>query len=223
MVIPNNYQSYLDFEFFSKLAGEQNKIPKNQKDGWEKTDGRRTIGKGRWKRLDLLRKKDLHEKLGIPKSTVADWLLEFNVYIPKLKQGRVTYYKRETLEVLQFIRECREKNYDKPQIFQLLADKGFPITVEEAVQDVKKVIEGSPRDSLLTIMQTIGQAVNKVAEQDEQISATKKIIEYQQERIEVLERRMEEMDEIRTGLERVRQEIASAKEKKSFFGRFFRK
>lgn len=173
--------------------------------------------------MDLLRKKDLHEKLGIPKSTVADWLLEFNVYIPKLKQGRVTYYKRETLEVLQFIRECREKNYDKPQIFQLLADKGFPITVEEAVQDVKKVIEGSPRDSLLTIMQTIGQAVNKVAEQDEQISATKKIIEYQQERIEVLERRMEEMDEIRTGLERVRQEIASAKEKKSFFGRFFRK
>ena len=173
--------------------------------------------------MDLLRKKDLHEKIGIPKSTVADWLLEFNVYIPKVRQGKVTYYKKEALEVLQFIKECREKNYDKSQIFQLLADKGFPITVEEAVQNVKKVIEESPRDSLLTIMQTIGQAVSKIAEQDERINEAKKVIEYQQERIELLERRIEEMDEIRTELERVRQEIASTKEKKGFFLRLFGK
>ena len=173
--------------------------------------------------MDLLRKKDLHEKVGIPKSTVADWLLEFHVYIPKVKQGRVTYYKKEVLEVLQFIKGCREKNYDKSQIFQLLADKGFPITVEEAVQDVKKVIEESSRDSLLMIMQTMGQAINKIAEQDEKISETKKVIEYQQERIELLERRIKEMDEIRTELERVRKEIAVAKEKKGFFSRLFGK
>lgn len=173
--------------------------------------------------MDLLRKKDLHEKVGIPKSTVADWLLEFHVYIPKVKQGKVTYYKKEALEVLQFIKGCREKNYDKSQIFQLLADKGFPITVEEAVQDVKKVIEESSRDSLLMIMQTMGQAINKIAEQDEKISETKKVIEYQQERIELLEKRIKEMDEIRTELERVRKEIVAAKEKKGFLSRLFGK
>ncbi|GAA3332265.1 hypothetical protein GCM10020331_091760 [Ectobacillus funiculus] len=141
----------------------------------------------------------------------------------KVRQGKVTYYRKEVLEVLQFIKGCREKNYDKSQIFQLLADKGFPITIEEAAQDVKKVIEESSRDSLLTIMQTMGQAVSKIAEQDEQIRETKKVIEYQQERIELLERRIKEMDEIRTELERVRKEIAVAKEKKRFLAVFFGK
>jgi DNA-binding transcriptional MerR regulator len=121
--------------------------------------------------MDLLRKKDLHPQVGVAKSTVADWIEEFSVFIPKTKQGNVTYYRSETIDVLLFIKQCRDQNYHKAQIMQMLSEKGFPITVEDAVNDVKKALEGdTPRDTLLTVMQTMGQAVTQLAEQDERLN-----------------------------------------------------
>jgi DNA-binding transcriptional MerR regulator len=188
------------------------------------------------KTLDLLRKKDLHTSVGSPKSTVADWIEDFNVYIPKVKQGNVTYYKPETIDVLKFIKKCRDQNYHKAQIMQMLADKGFPITVEEAVEDVKKSLEGdSPRDTLLTVMQTMGQAVSKIAEQDETLKTLSEQQNGQDERLNELEKRTEEMDHFRREfeemkkqvaatnekLEQAEKELAAAKEKKGFFARLF--
>jgi hypothetical protein len=57
---------------------------------------------------DFLRKKDIIDGLGIPKSTVSDWINDFSVYIPKLKQGQITYYKPEAMEVLLTVKELRE-------------------------------------------------------------------------------------------------------------------
>ena len=42
-----------------------------------------------------------------------------------------------------FIKQCREQNYHKQQIMEMLSEKGFPITVDEAVEDVKKALEGN--------------------------------------------------------------------------------
>lgn len=81
----------------------------------------------------LLRKRDLVEQLGVAKSTVADWVTEFQVFIPTIKDGAFTLYKPEALEVLNVIKVMREQNLPKAEIFALLQQKGFPVTVDEAV------------------------------------------------------------------------------------------
>ena len=137
--------------------------------------------------MDLLRKKDLHPAIGVAKSTVADWIEDFNVYIPKTKHGNVTYYKPETIDVLLFIKQCREQNYHKQQIMEMLSEKGFPITVDEAVEDIKKALEGTnSRDTLLTVMQTMGQAVTKLAEQDERMDELDEQVNQQSESIKTV-------------------------------------
>jgi hypothetical protein len=104
----------------------------------------------------LLRKKDLIDGVGVAKSTIADWVTDFHVYIPTVKHGAVTYYKPEALDVLKAIREMRELDQSKVQIMELLAKRGFPITVEEAVADVERVVAGADsRDTLLTVMQAM--------------------------------------------------------------------
>ncbi len=178
------------------------------------------------KTMELLRKKDLHPEVGVPKSTVADWIEDFNVYIPKVKQGNVTYYRPESIDVLKFIKQCRDQNLQKPQIMELLAKKGFPITVEDAIEDVKKALEvdSSPRDTLLTVMQTMGQAVSKIAEQDERLSK-------QDERLTYIEKRTDEIEYLKSEFEKLKKELAATKEelataqeqekKKGFFSRLF--
>lgn len=185
--------------------------------------------------MDLLRKKDLHPYVGVPKSTVADWVEDFNVYIPKVKQGSVTYYKPETIDVLKFIKQCRDQNYQKPQIMQMLVDKGFPITIEEAVEDVKQALEGGNyRDNFLTVIQMTGQAVSKLAEQDDRLNNHDKALKSiqdkengQDERLERMEKRTEEIDHLKREFEKLRKELAVTKEaleeekKKGFFSRLF--
>jgi DNA-binding transcriptional MerR regulator len=185
--------------------------------------------------MELLRKKDLHTKVEMPKSTIADWIEDFNVYIPKVKQGNVIYYKSESIDVLLFIKQCREHNYQKPQIMQMLADKGFPITVEEAVEDVKRALEvDSPRDTLLAVMQMTGQAISKIADQDQRLDHHDERLDGQEKTIQILinkqdgrfnelERRTEEIDLLKQEIQSLREEIAVTQEKKGFFARLFSK
>jgi DNA-binding transcriptional MerR regulator len=160
--------------------------------------------------VELLRKKDLHPKVDVAKSTVADWIEDFNVYIPKVKQGNVTYYRPETIDVLLFIKQCREQNYQKHQIMEMLTNKGFPITVEDAVHDIKKALEGdSPRDTLLAVMQTMGQAVSKLAEQDERLDELDERTDEHGKALETLEKRTVGQNERLTGLEKRTDKIES--------------
>lgn len=168
--------------------------------------------------------------MGVPKSTVADWIEDFSVYIPKVKQGNVTYYKPEAIDVLKFIKQCRDHNYHKAQIMQMLAEKGFPITVEEAIEDVKQALEvDSPRDTLLTVMQTMGQAVAKIAEQDEALQTLGKRQDGQDERIKTIEKRTDEIEILKKQFEEMKKELAVTKEElakeknKGFFSRLFGK
>lgn len=115
----------------------------------------------------LLRKKDIVDHFGLARSTVSDWMNEFQAYIPTVKDGGSLYYKLETIDVLTAIKELRDLNQPKPEIMRVLAEKGFPITVEEAVADVEKIVNRADyRNNLLTVMETVGQALVKITEQD---------------------------------------------------------
>lgn len=184
------------------------------------------------KTLELLRKKDLHPRIGVPKSTVADWIEDFNIYIPKVKQENVTYYyKPEALDVLWFIKQCREQDYQKNQIMEMLSERGFPIAVQEAVEDVKKILEGDiPRDTLLTVMQTTAQMITKIAEQDktlkdhnESLKTLQDKQDVQEERLSDLERQANDVNYLKQEFKELKQEVEIAKEKKGFFAKLFGK
>lgn len=187
--------------------------------------------------LELLLKKDLHPKVGVPKSTVADWIEDFSVYIPRITEGNRIYYRPETIDVLLFIKKCREQNYQKQQIYELLAKNDFPITVEDAVEDIESALnDGNNRDNLITVMQTMGQAVTEIANQKERLNEHDESLESlsqqqdgQNERIKNMETRTGETDEtisyLKQEIESLKQELAATKEKekKGFFARLFNK
>lgn len=164
----------------------------------------------------LLRKKDLVEAVGVAKSTIADWVTEFHVFIPTVKHGAVTYYKPEALDVLNAIRELREQDQSKVQIMELLSKKGFPVTVEEAVEDVERVLSGADsRDTLLTVMQTMGQAVVEIGKQTERQNRIETRIEEYSERLDGQDGRIQNVEEKQgetvgrmTDLERTVEELA---------------
>lgn len=123
----------------------------------------------------LLRKKDLVDALGVAKSTVADWVGEFQVFIPTSKEGSLTYYMPEAIDVLNTIKALREQNMPKGEIYAVLQDKGFPITVQEAIEDVQKALaKGDARKQLLDVMGQVGNALERLADQEETLEYIEK-------------------------------------------------
>lgn len=185
----------------------------------------------------LLRKKDLIDGVGVAKSTIADWVTDFHVFIPTVKHGAVTYYRPEALDVLRVIRELRELDHSKVQIMELLAKRGFPITVEEAVADVERVVAGADsRDTLLTVMQTMGQAVVEIGKQDGRINRVESRADEHHERLDGYDGRLAEtandvtdlrhaMEEMKIQLAEAKAAAAAAKElaNKSFWKKLFGK
>lgn len=188
-------------------------------------DGR--DGGGRKERMDrLLRKKELVESVGVAKSTIADWVIEFHMYIPTIKQGAVTYYRPEAVDVLNVIKELRQRDYAKPQILELLAKRGFPITIEEAAEDIQKVIGRSDtRDTLLNVMQGMSMAVSEIGKQTERLNHHESQFVQQNERLNGQDGRIVELEktlqELKRELDTTKEELAVTREQanKSFWRR----
>lgn len=165
----------------------------------------------------LLRKKDLVEAVSVAKSTIADWVTEFHVFIPTVKHGAVTYYKPEAVDVLNTIRELRELDNSKVQIMELLTKRGFPITIEEAVADVERVISGADsRDTLLTVMQTMGQAIVEIGKQDGRINRIESRVLEHVERLDEQDGRIvetaNEVSELQRVIGEMQRQLAEARE-----------
>lgn len=182
-------------------------------------------------RMDrLMRKKELLDAVGVAKSTLADWVIEFHMYIPTVKQGAVTYYRPESIDVLNAIKELRQLDYAKPQILELLAKRGFPVTVEEAIEDVQKIIsQADARDTLLNVMQTMGLAVAEIGKQTDRLNRHEEVIIKQGERLDGQDGRIVELEktlhELKRELDTTREELAITKEQadKSIWRRIFGK
>lgn len=118
----------------------------------------------------LLKRKELAQELGIPVTTLQTWLDDFSVFVPYVQQGARRYYRTDAIEVLTAIKTLRSANHSKVRIIQLLSERGYPITVEDAVQDIEDAISGhDPRDTLLRVMQTMSQAIQEQVRQADQI------------------------------------------------------
>lgn len=122
---------------------------------------------------EYVRLKDITAAMHLPRTTIKDWINDYHMFIPSTKEGRTTLYKIETVDVLREIQKLKDKGLYKPDIFKHLKDEGFPITVEEAAQEMEEALENHPRDNLLQVFQVMGQAVKKLSEQDVEMTEIK--------------------------------------------------
>lgn len=139
----------------------------------------------------LLRQKDLIEQVGVPKTTLHDWIRSFSAYVPIVMQGRTKYYNEGSVEVLARIRDLRTVGYDKPQISETLAYE-FPIDVSEVERKVEAARDPEDaRDAVYLAMQTVAEMSEKMEdlvkrqeEQDEKIREQDAEIARQNEELE---------------------------------------
>ncbi|MEK4504349.1 MerR family transcriptional regulator [Bacillus sp. FSL R12-0069] len=167
---------------------------------------------------NLLRKKDIIEKVGIAKSTVSDWIEDFKIYIPTVKRNTVTYYRPETLNVLLDIKKLRDQNYSKDQIHEILNDKGYPINVEKIKEEKNDLMFQDIQNDYLKYMELFGIALGQISDQDgrlkryeHEVYGMKLIQDGQKERIEQQE---ETIIKLKDELEQIKQMVAVSNEKK---------
>lgn len=119
--------------------------------------------------MKYLRKRDVVEALGVPKSTVSDWMNEFSAYIPVVREGSVTFYRPETVDVLLAIQELRLKGHAKSEIVSLLADRKFAINENQAISIASQ-------DTPTQMLATLSLAMGRLADQGGRIEALEREI-----------------------------------------------
>lgn len=154
--------------------------------------------------MELLRKKDVVEQVGVAKSTVSDWISEYHMYIPIVQQGNKTYYRTETLDVLRAIKDLRDRDVSKTQIAENLAQK-FPINADSISGTIEKVQQGQAEktDAMIAVMSSVGKALEHLGRQDERIRE-------QDYKLAELERKQKDYDEL---MEIMKKEAATSREK----------
>lgn len=180
------------------------------------------------KTLELLSLNGLCHIVGVPQDTAANWIEDFNFYIPETKQKDITYFQPEAINVLQFIKECKNQNYRKQRIMEMLANEEFPVTVEKTNEDVSQSLnQENYKENILTVMQTIGKTVANVSDQRESIKALQDQQDEQNKRIKNTEKQSQEISHIKQEMKALKQEKYSpGKEyemKKKSFAELFAK
>lgn len=177
------------------------------------------------KTLELLRIQDLCHIIGIPQSTVAKWINEFNLYIPKTRKQNEILYHSEAIDVLNFIKKCKNQKYKKQPIMKMLADKSFPITKNSSIKDVQSALDhGNYKENILTVMQTIGKTVANVASQEKWINALVEQQNKHKRQIKIIEKQTDEINGLKQDIKELKQEHTSAKDyrmKKLSFAQLF--
>ncbi|WP_188725660.1 MerR family transcriptional regulator [Lentibacillus populi] len=177
------------------------------------------------KALELLNLHGLCHIVDVPQSTAENWIEEFNVYIPKAEKQDVIYYHPEAIDVLKFIKQCKNQNYKKASIKKMLGDRSFMVTKKSSIEDVQSALDqGNYKDNILTVMQTIGKTVANVASQEKSITAVKEQQDKQKKRIKMIEKQTEKINDLKQEINELKQERTTSdyKIKKEAFAKLFK-
>lgn len=179
------------------------------------------------KTLELLSINGLCHIVGVPQDTAEHWIEDFTIYIPRTEHRDGLYYHLEAIDVLKFIKECKNQNYQKPQIMEMLANKCFPTIVERTIEDIQLTFnQGNYKENILTVMQTIGKTVSNVANQEKSIKAIQEQQTKQKKRMKDTEKLVEEINDLKREIETLKQKSSQEKEyelKKESFAQLFEK
>lgn len=155
--------------------------------------------------MEILSFNRLCHIVGISQTTAENWIEEFTFYIPRTQQQDGMHYLPEAIDILRFIKKCKYQNYEKSQIMNILGERSFPIRVEDTAEDVQTAFDQEGyRDSVLTMMQTIGATVSNVATQKETVQSMQ----------EQQDKQTEEIDHLRQEIKALKQQVFTANEYK---------
>jgi HAMP domain-containing protein len=175
--------------------------------------------------LELLRIHDLSHIVGIPHSTAAKWIKEFDMYIPKTQKQDGIYYHAEAIDVLTFVKKCKDQHYKKQPIIKMLADKSYPITETSSIKDVQAALDqGNYKENILTVMQTIGKTAANVANQEKWINALVEQQNKHKRQIKIIEKQTDEINDLKQDIKELKQEHTNARDyklKKLSFAKLF--
>lgn len=177
--------------------------------------------------MELLSINGLCHIVGVPQNTAITWIEDFNFYIPEKKLQNVTYYHPEAIDVLKFIKKCKDQEYQKTQIMEMLASRKFPIPLEKTTEDEQQTLDRENyKENILTLMQTIGKTVANVSSNKESILDIQEQQNEQKKRIKNTEKLMEEINDLKQEIAALKQERTPAKEykrRKESFAKVFEK
>ncbi|MFC2949431.1 MerR family transcriptional regulator [Virgibacillus sediminis] len=146
--------------------------------------------------MELLSINGLCHIVGIPLDTGVRWIMEFKQYVPTSKQSDATYYQLEAIDILNFIKACKEQNYSNDQITEMLDNKCFPVTTDTSINKIKSHLDqGNYKGSMLTVMQTLGITVSNVASQEKLLERLEQQQKEQAEKMNQLVQELETMKE----------------------------
>jgi len=108
----------------------------------------------------------LAEESGIARTTIRDWIKDFRVFIPMIQDDKKIYYKSDAIDVLKMIEKLKSEDKTKSEIYNELIEAGFPITVQEAAEEIQTAITDSqdPRQKLLNTMESMAQTLGTLAQ-----------------------------------------------------------
>lgn len=176
--------------------------------------------------LELLSISGLSHIIGVTEKTAENWIEEFNTHVPKTTELGMTYYHPEAIDTLKFIKTCKHKNYQTPQIRKMLTNNISPITMQRTIEDVQQSLEQENyKENLLTVMQTIGKTVSNVADQEKSIKSLQEQYDEQNKRIKDVEKQAKEINDLKQEIEALKQKLTPAKEyqvKKESFAKLFK-
>ncbi|HLR63572.1 MAG TPA: MerR family transcriptional regulator [Lentibacillus sp.] len=159
--------------------------------------------------MEFLSIESLSHIVGVHKYTLKKWIQDFNVYVPKTKLNNVTYYRPDGVDVLKFIKQCKEQNYERQQIREILANSTFPIRLEN-IQDMSENTHNeNDKVNMLTMMQTIGKIVSNVEDQQHLVGIIEEKQKNQNKLIKDIKKRTDEISHLKEEIETLKQQLAS--------------
>jgi DNA-binding transcriptional MerR regulator len=163
--------------------------------------------------MELLSFNGLCQIVGISRITAKNWVDEFSMYIPKTEQQDGMYYLPEAIDMLRFIKKCKYQNECKNKIRWMLAQRSFPIRVENTMENIQVTVDQEEyRDNMLTVMQTIGATVSNVATQQDRIESIQEQQGKHKKQIKNIEKQAKEIDQLKQELEAFKQQVATENE-----------
>ncbi|TFJ93278.1 MerR family transcriptional regulator [Lentibacillus salicampi] len=159
--------------------------------------------------MEFLSKESLSHIIGVQKNTLEQWIEDFDVYIPKTKLNKVTYYRSDGIEVLKFIKECSDQDYERQQIREMLATSTFPVRLDNMKGITQQSHDESYKENVVTMMQTIGKVVSNVEHQQQLVEIIKEKQQNQNKLLRDIKKQTDEISHLKQEVNTLKQQLAS--------------
>ncbi|RFA32145.1 hypothetical protein CAI16_18905 [Virgibacillus dokdonensis] len=137
--------------------------------------------------VELLSLQGLAHIVGVPPSILATWIKQFAMYVPKAQEEDENYYLPEAIDVLKYIKQCKQAQYSLTEIENLLLSEFTSIENKSA----STVYQTEDKETIRCMMQTIGLTVTNMNQLTESFHALEHKYKEQTRELNTLKKQIE--------------------------------